>query len=75
MNHTLERLKTLILELQELPDWPVTEIPAGLLLYDVLTALDATRAELEEILGKEALALVESKVIQDAERTPSSQGC
>lgn len=75
MNHTFERLKTLILELQELPDWPVTEIPAGLLLYDVLTALDATRAELEEILGKEALALVESKVIQDAERTPSSQGC
>lgn len=75
MNHTLERLKTLILELQELPDWPVTEIPAGLLLYDVLTALDATRAELEEILGKEALALVESTVIQDAESTPSSHGC
>ena len=75
MNRTLERLKPLILELQGLPNWPVTEIPAGLLLYDVLVALNATRDELVEILGQEALTLVEGPVIQDAERTPSSRIC
>ncbi len=75
MNHTIERLKPLILELQGLPDWPVAEIPAGLLLYDVLAALKATRDELVEILGQEALTLVEGPAIQDAERIPSSQVC
>jgi hypothetical protein len=75
MNHMLERLKPLILELQRLPDWPVADIPAGLLLYDVLTALGTTKAELVEILGQEALTLVEGPAIQDAERTPSSRIC
>ena len=75
MNHTLERLKPLILELQMLPDWPVAEILAGLLLYDVLTALGTTRTELMEILGQEALTLVEGPTVQDAERTPSSRIC
>lgn len=75
MSHTLERLKPLIVELQELPDWPGTKLPAGLLLYDVLVALGATRAEMEEVLGWEVLTLVEGPTVQDAERTPSSRIC
>jgi len=71
MNDKLERLKPLILELQGLPDWPATELPAGLLLYDVLLALGAPRAEMEEILGQEVLALVENPALKDVERTPS----
>ena len=75
MNDILERLKPLVLELQGLTGWPATELPAGLLLYDALTALGATRTELEVVLGREMLALVEGPAIEDAERTPSSQVC
>jgi hypothetical protein len=75
MNSILARLKPLVLDLQGLPDWPGTELPAGLLLYDALTALGVTRAELEEVLGREVLTLVESPAVKDAERTPSSQVC
>lgn len=75
MNGILARLKPLVLELQGLPDWPVTELPAGLLLYDALTALGASRAELEEVLGREVLALVEGPAVGDAARTPSSPVC
>ena len=75
MNRTLERLKPLIVELQELTDWPGTKLPAGLLLYDVLVALGAPRAEMEEVLGWEVLSLVEGPTVQDAERTPSSRIC
>ncbi len=71
MNHNLARLKPLVLELQGLPDWPATDLPAGLLLYDVLVAQGASRAELEEILGQEVLALVEDPALKDVERTPS----
>jgi hypothetical protein len=66
MNRTLELLKPLILELQELPNWPGAKLPAGLLLYDVMVALDATRAEMEEVLGWEVLTLVEGPTIQEA---------
>ena len=75
MNGILARLKPLVLELQGLPDWPVTELPAGLLLYEALTALGITTTELEEVLGQEVLTLVEGPAVQDAERTPSSQVC
>jgi hypothetical protein len=46
-----------------------------LLVYDVLVALDATGAEVEEVLGKEMLILVGDPALQDAERTPSPQVC
>jgi len=72
MNDILARLKPLIHELQELPDWPATELPAGLLLYDVLVALGAPQAELEQILGQDALALAEGASLPDAERTPTA---
>ena len=75
MNDVLARLKPLVLELQELPGWPMTELSAGLILYDALSALGATRAELEQVLGREVLTLVEGPAVQDAERTPSSQVC
>ena len=75
MNDLLERLQPLVLELRGLPGWPMTELPAGLILYDALTALGATRAELEEVLGREVLTLVEAPAVQDAELTPSSQVC
>ncbi len=71
MNDNLARLKPLVLELQTLPDWPATDLPAGLLLYDVLVAQGASRAEMEEILGQEALTLVEDPALKDVERTPS----
>lgn len=71
MNGNLVRLKPLVLELQGLPDWPATDLPAGLLLYDVLISQGASRAELEEILGQEVLALVEDPALKDIERTPS----
>ncbi len=71
MNGVLARLQPLVLELRRLPGWPITNLPAGLLLYDALTALGATRTEIEEILGQETLTLVESPAIQDAKRTPS----
>jgi (p)ppGpp synthase/HD superfamily hydrolase len=71
MNDNLARLKPLVLELQGLPDWPATDLPAGLLLYDVLIAQGASRAEMEEILGQEVLALVEDTALKDVERTPS----
>lgn len=75
MNDLFARLKPLILELQDLPGWPVTKLPAGLLLYDVLTAQGATQAELEETLGQEVLTLVESPVIRDGARSPCSPVC
>jgi len=75
MNDLLERLKHLVSELQELPGWPGTKLPVGLLVYDVLVALDATGAEVEEVLGKEMLILVGDPALQDAERTPSPQVC
>ena len=71
MKDNLARLKPLVLELQGLPDWPATNLPAGLLLYDVLVAQGASRAEMEEILGQEVLALVEDPALKDVERTPS----
>lgn len=75
MNSVLAQLKPLILELQDLPGWPMTRIPAGLLFYDVLTALGATRTEMEEILGQEVPLLVDGSAAGDAERTPSIQVC
>lgn len=75
MNSVLAQLKPLILELRDLPGWPMTRIPAGLLLYDALTALSATRTETEELLGREVLLLVEGPDAGDAERTPSVQVC
>jgi hypothetical protein len=73
MNDILSRLKPLILELKELPKWPEVKIPAGLLLYDVLTALGATRTELEGVFDQEVFTLVESPVpvVVDAERIPT----
>jgi len=71
MNDNLARLKPLVLELQGLPNWPTTDLPAGLLLYDILVAQGASRAEMEEILGQEALFLVEDPALKDVERTPS----
>lgn len=71
MNDNLARLIPLVLELQTLPDWPATDLPAGLLLYDVLVAQGASRAEMKEILGQEALTLVEDPALKDVERTPS----
>jgi (p)ppGpp synthase/HD superfamily hydrolase len=71
MNDNLVRLKPLVLELQGLPDWPATDLPAGLLLYDVLAAQGASRAEIEEILGQEVLTLIEDSALKDVERTPS----
>jgi len=75
MNYILARLKPLILELQELPDWPATELPAGLLLYDVLVALDIPKGEIEKILGPEVPILVEGLILQDAVPTPTLQVC
>jgi hypothetical protein len=75
MNDLFARLEPLILELQDLPGWPVTALPAGLLLYDILSGLGATQAELEETLGREVLALVESPVIRDFARSPCSPVC
>jgi hypothetical protein len=75
MNGVLTRLQPLVLELQSLPDWPTTRLPAGLLLYDVLAALGATQAEMEATLGPEVLAQVESPVVRDVEPTPSSAFC
>jgi (p)ppGpp synthase/HD superfamily hydrolase len=75
MNEIPARLKPLILELQELPDWPATELPAGLILFDVLIALGMPKDEIEKILGHEVLTLVEGPTLQDAERTPSFQVC
>jgi len=75
MNDILARLKPLVLELQELPDWPAAELPAGLILYDVLVALGTPQAELEEILGREWLTLLEGSTPQDAKHTPSIQFC
>jgi len=75
MNEILARLKPLILELQELPDWPATELPAGLILYDVLVALGTPKDEIEEILGHEVPTLIEGLTLQDAERAPSIQVC
>ncbi len=71
MNDSLARLKPLVHELQGLPDWPATDLPAGLLLYDVLVAQGASRAEMEEVLGSEVLNLVEDPDLKDVERTPS----
>lgn len=71
MNDNLTRLKPLVLELQGLPGWPATDLPAGMLLYDILVAQGASRAEMEEILGQEVLALVEDPALKDVERTPS----
>jgi hypothetical protein len=75
MNDIPSRLKPLVLELQELPDWPATELPAGLLIYDVLVALGMPKEELEKLLGHEVPTLVEGVILQDAERTPSIQVC
>jgi len=75
MNDILARLKPLVLELQELPDWPATELPAGLLLYDVLVALVIPKEEIEKILGPEVTILVEGLSLQDAEPTPTLQVC
>lgn len=75
MNSVLAQLKPLLLELQDLPGWPMTRIPAGLLLYDVLTALGATRTETEELLGREVPLLVDGPAVNDAARTPSAQVC
>jgi len=72
MNDILARLKPLIHELQELPDWPAIELPTGLLLYDVLVALGAPQADLEQILGQEVLAQAEGAALLDAERTPTA---
>lgn len=66
MNDNLARLNPLIRELQELPDWPAAELPVGLMLYDVLVALDASQTELVQILGQETLALAEGAARQDA---------
>ena len=75
MNNIFSRLKPLVLELQELPDWPATELPAGLILYDVLVALGAPKEEIEKLLGREVPTLVEGVTLQDANRTPSIQVC
>jgi (p)ppGpp synthase/HD superfamily hydrolase len=75
MNDIPSRLKPLVLELQELPDWPATELPAGLLIYDVLVALGTPKEEIEKLLGHEVPTLVEGVTLQDAERTPSLQVC
>lgn len=75
MNDIPSRLKPLVLELQELPDWPATELPAGLLLYDVLVALGIPKEEIGEILGPEVPILIEGMNLQDAEPTPTLQVC
>ena len=75
MNDILARLKPLVLELQELPDWPATELPAGLLLYDVLVALGIPKGEIEKTLGPEVPILVEGLSLQDAKSTPTLQVC
>ena len=75
MNDIPSRLKPLVLELQELPDWPTTELPAGLLIYDVLVALGTPKEEIEKLLGREVPILIEGLNLQDAERTPTLQIC
>jgi hypothetical protein len=75
MNAMLIRLQPLVLELQSLPDWPTTRLPAGLLLYDVLAALGATQAEVVETLGPEVLNQIESPAVRDVEPTPSPGFC
>jgi hypothetical protein len=75
MNAMLIRLLPLVLELQSLPDWPTTRLPAGLMLYDVLAALGATQAEVVETLGPEVLNQIESPAVRDVEPTPSPGFC
>lgn len=75
MNEILTHLNPIISELQELLGWPMTELPVGLLLYDVLVCLGAQQADLEEILGPEILNLIDSPAIPDVEHTPIVQVC
>lgn len=71
MNERLERLKPLVLEFQNLPDWPATWLSAGLLLYDFLVALGAPKTALENLLGRETLTLVENPATLDPKRISS----
>jgi hypothetical protein len=75
MNAMLIQLMPLVSELQELAEWPLTELSAGLLLYDVLICLGAPEAELGEFLGRELLILIESPAMPDAKRTPPVLVC
>jgi hypothetical protein len=75
MSEALPRLLPLIRELRELPDWPETRLPVGLLLYDVLSALGASDGEMDGILGGEMLVLIGRPSSEDAGRAPSSGNC
>jgi hypothetical protein len=75
MTEALPRLLPLIRELRELPDWPETKLPVGLLLYDVLSAMGATDREMDGVLGGEMLILIGCPSSDDAGRAPSSGNC
>ena len=55
-------LTDLVDELGELAEWPAVEVDAALLLFDVLTALEASRAEMADILGDDACRYVRHQI-------------
>ena len=59
-------LTDLVDELGELAEWPAVEVDAALLLFDVLSALEASRAEMADILGDDACRYVKHQLDETA---------
>ena len=54
----LNRVRTLIDELREIDAWPAVEVDAALLMMDLLNALEVDPLQIEDLMGRSAIAYI-----------------
>lgn len=56
-NH-VNNVRSIVDELRDTKDWPMIELDAPLLLFDVLEAIEASPAQIAAVLGADAIEYI-----------------
>jgi hypothetical protein len=73
-NRQIRRFLNLIAEFQEIEGWPEISLVTPLVLLDVLEALGASRQQICQLLGEDAMAYIDC-ILSAADAISESEQC